>query len=148
MKFSTEQLAAAARRRAERKPERAAERISEAAQDRPIVTYFDWEIPELTAPHLNTFLALVRYQAGERSFRIPIDVARLAAEGRTADLEKLLAILSARQAGLDGRHSLVGPSNGCWLSALEQTEPELSLAERQVKVRQLLLFESGRCGES
>ena len=116
MKFSTEQLAPAARRRAERKPERAAERISEAAQDRPIVTYFDWEIPELTAQHLNTFLALVRYQAGERSFRIPIDVARLAAEGRTADLEKLLAILSARQAGLDGRHSLVGPSNGCWLS--------------------------------
>jgi hypothetical protein len=32
--------------------------------------------------------------------------------------------------------------------ALVQTEPELSLAERQVKVRQLLLFESGRCGES
>jgi len=94
----------------------AAERVSEASEGQSIVTSFDWEIPELTTPHLNTFLARIHCQAGERSFRIPIDVARLAAEGRTADLEKLLAILSARQAGLDGRHSLVGPSNGCWLS--------------------------------
>jgi hypothetical protein len=72
-----------------------------------VVSFFDWEIPELTTPQLIAFLALVRYQASERSFRIPIDVARLASEGRTADLERLHDILAARHAGIDDRYSLL-----------------------------------------
>jgi hypothetical protein len=86
----------------------AAERVSEASRpEEPVVISFDWEIPALASPHLITFLARVRSQAGERSFRIPIDVAKLAAEGRTSDLERLHAILAMRHAGVDDHRSLV-----------------------------------------
>jgi len=118
----------------------AAERVSEASEGQSIVTSFDWEIPELTTPHLNTFLARIHCQAGERSFRIPIDVARLAAEGRTADLERLHDILATRHAGLDNRYSLLQSLEWMLNISLEQAEPELSPSERQVKVHQLLFI--------
>jgi hypothetical protein len=127
------------RQRAEAAPDADAERISQTSQEGPVVVFFDWEIPSLTTPHFVTFLARVRSQAGERSFRIPIDVAKLATEGRTTDLERLLDILATRHAGLDDRHSLV--QSLAWLLSisLEQTSPQLTENERQLKVRQLLL---------
>jgi hypothetical protein len=69
----------------------------------------------------------------------PISGASLASEGRTADLEKLHAILSARHAGLDDGHSLLEAVEWLLGISFEQTAPEPSPAERQVKVRQLLL---------
>jgi hypothetical protein len=102
--------------------------------------YFDWEIPELPSPHQITFLARVRSTEGERSLRIPIDVASLAAQGKTADLETLHAILSARHAGLDDPNSLLLALEWLLAISLEQTQPQLSPAEQQAKMRQLLLF--------
>jgi hypothetical protein len=115
------------------------ERISGTAQEELVVSYFDWEIPELGAPHFVTFLARIRSQTGERSLRIPIDVARLAAEGRTADLEKLLDILGTRHAGLDTSPSRLAAVEWLLGVSLEQTEPELSPAERRSKMQGLLL---------
>jgi hypothetical protein len=127
------------RQRAEAAPDADAERTSQTSQEGPVVVFFDWEIPELGAPHFVTFLARVRSQAGERSLRIPIDVARLAAEGKTSDLETLHAILATRHAGLDDRYSLVGAVEWLLTISLEQTEPALSPLERRSKMQELLL---------
>jgi hypothetical protein len=135
--FSAEELEAC-RQRAEAALQTAAERTSQASQEGAVVVYFDWEIPELSAPHLFTFLARVRSQAGERSLRIPIDIAKLDADGRTADLERLCDILATRHAQLDDRHSLVHAVEWLLTISLEQIEPELSPAERQVKMCRLL----------
>jgi hypothetical protein len=121
--FSAEQLEAR-QRTAEKLLQQAAERVSEASQEGPRVSYFDWEFPDLTTPNLFTFLARVRCQAGERSLRFQIDIARLAAEGRTADLERLLNILAARHAGLDDRHSLVKSVEWMLSISLKQTSPQ------------------------
>jgi hypothetical protein len=144
MKFSAEKLAAAAtrRRRAEAALDAATEGALGASQEALALASFDWEIPGLDTPHLITFLARVRCQGCEHSLRIPIDVARLAAQGRTADLERLQDILAIRHAGLDDRHSLVKSVEWMLSISLEQTKPELSPAERQLKVRRLLLIES------
>jgi hypothetical protein len=136
--FSAEELEAS-RRTAKAALQAAAEHVSGASQDGSVASYFNWEIPELITPHLITFLARVRCHADERSLRFQIDVGSLAAHGRTGDLEKLHAILSARHAGLDDRHSLMQAIEWMVNVSLEQVAPELSPAERQVKVRQLLL---------
>jgi hypothetical protein len=65
-------------------------------------------------------------------------VAGLAAGGRTADLEKLHAILSARHAGLDDRYSLVGAVEWMLNISLEKTEPQLSPTKRRSKTQELL----------
>jgi len=59
----------------------------------------------------------------------------LAAEGRTADLERLHNILAARHAGIGDRHSLLCSLEWMLDISLEQAEPELSPTERKVKVR-------------
>jgi hypothetical protein len=139
-KSNAKQLAECQRKQLE---QAAAERIWSSSQEgssvSSVVSYFDWEIPELTAAHLITFLARVRCQGCERSFRIPIDVAKLATEGRTADLEKLHAILSARHAGLDTSRSLAAAVEWLLGISLEQAEPQLSPSDRRQKVRKLLL---------
>ena len=119
------------RQRAEAVPDAAAERVSEASQEEPILSYFDWEIPALSAPQFITFLARVRFAEGERSFRAPIDVARLATEGRTTDLERLHGILAMRHAGLDDRRSLLEALEWLFAISLEQTTPELDADERK-----------------
>jgi hypothetical protein len=132
----------ACRQRAEAALQTAAERISGASQEGPRISYFDWETPAPATPHLLTFLATVRFAEGERSFRVPIDIAKLAAEGRAADLEKLHAILSARHAGLDDRYTLLQALEWLLAISLEQAESQLSPTERQLQVRRLLLIES------
>ena len=129
----------ACRQRAEAALQTAAERISGASQEGPRISYFDWETPAPATPHLLTFLATVRFAEGERSFRVPIDIAKLAAEGRAADLEKLHAILSARHAGLDTSRSLAAAVEWLLGISLEQAEPQLSPSDRRQKVRKLLL---------
>jgi hypothetical protein len=117
-----------------------ADRVSGTSQ--PIVTYFDWDGPELAAApahHHVTFLARVRYQTRQRQFRIPIDVTKLAAAAeRIAELE---TILRARRDGLDDRHSLLRSLQWMLDISLEQTSPQLTKRERHLKVRQLLLAE-------
>jgi hypothetical protein len=112
----------------------------------PLIVYFDWEIPKLATPRLLTFLARVRCGARERSFRVPINVARKT-EGRTADLEKLHNILATRHAGLDDRSSLLEALQWMLNISLEQTDPELSFSERQNKVRELLFVSGGQPNE-
>jgi hypothetical protein len=106
--------------------------------DLPIVSFFDWEPVELTTPHLITFRARVRFAFVSRSFRVRIDVTKLASDGRTADLERLHNILAARHAGLDDGRSLLGALEWLLNLSTEQTEPELSPGERRLKVRTLL----------
>jgi hypothetical protein len=60
--FSSEELTASRRQRGEAALSAASEeRISGVS---PVVSYFDWETPALSTPHLLTFLARVRTQRG------------------------------------------------------------------------------------
>jgi hypothetical protein len=141
------QQLAACRQRAETASEAGAEHVWSAAQVGSSVVYFDWEIPELAALRSLTFLARVRFAEGERSLRIPIDVASLAAQERTADLERLHDILATRHAGLDDRYSLLRSIEWMLTISLEQTSPELTPDERQLKVRHYCSLEARALGE-
>jgi hypothetical protein len=137
--YSSEELTAARRQRGEAAFPSTTERVLGASSvGSPVVAYFDWEIPELTTPHLITFLARIRSQTGERSFRIPIDIARLAAEGRTSDLERLHNVLSLRHAGIDTPSARLEAIEWLLDISLEQTEAELSPDKRRSKIQELL----------
>jgi hypothetical protein len=122
-----------------RHAEGAANRVSGTSQERSIVSYFDWEIPALTTPHLLTFLARVRCGARERSLRVPIDIAKLEAGGRTADLERLHGILALRHAGIDTPHSLLAGIEWMLDVSFQQQQPRWNAKQRNQKVRELLL---------
>jgi hypothetical protein len=94
----------------------------------------DWEIPACAADPI-IFLANISRSNRKSSIRFGIDLKRL----QTVQLEKLRAFLTHCHAGTLGHYNLV--LNLAWLLqiSLTQTAPQLSPAERQLKVRQLLL---------
>src|ERR1700751_4477750 len=82
-----------------------AKRLSDPSRNEPDGLIFDWEIPSLTNPVLLTFIAEVHCRGDRNKLRFQIDIAKLQTAGRTADLERLHNILSARHAGIDDRRS-------------------------------------------
>jgi hypothetical protein len=126
---------------AKRHLEEGAGRLSGQSQPQgePDGLIFHWEAPSLSNPALFTFIAEVHRQRDKSKVRFQIDTAKLETAGRTADLEKLRDILVARHAGIDDRRSLLRSIEWMLTISLEQTSPELTPDERQLKVRQLLL---------
>jgi hypothetical protein len=125
---------------AERLLQEVAERLLGPPRNEPDGLIFDWEIPPLTNRSLLTFIAEVHCQGDKSKVRFQIDIAKLQTAGRTADLERLGNILSARHAGIDDRRSLLSSLEWMLTISLEQTAPQLNVNERQLQARRLLLL--------
>jgi hypothetical protein len=137
--YSTEELARC-RETAKRLLQGVAERLLGRPRNEPDGLIFDWEIPPLTNPTLATFIAAVHCQGDKSKLRFQIDIAKLQTAGRTADLERLSNILSARHAGIHDRRSLLDSLEWMLTISLEQTAPEFNLNERCLQARRLLFL--------
>jgi hypothetical protein len=138
--YSTEELARC-RETAKRLLQGVAERLLGRPRNEPDGLIFDWEIPSLTNHTLLTFIAEVHFREGKNKLRFQIDIAKLQTAGRTADLERLSNILSARHAGTDNRRSLLHALEWMLETSLEQTAPDLSLYERRLQAARWLFLE-------